>query len=785
MSNNLVVVESPAKAETIKKYLGQGYEVLASYGHVRDLPSKGGSAVDPTSNFDMTYAVSEKSLKHVDAISRAMKKASSLYLATDLDREGEAISWHLVEILKTEGKLDGKTVHRVVFNEITETAIKQAMSSPREVSMDLVNAQQARRALDYLVGFNLSPLLWKKIKPGLSAGRVQSPALRLICEREYEIEKFVPKEYWTIESSLKKDSISFEVKLDKIKGKKLSKFSITSKTDAEKIKTALVADSEGRMIALKVEKKDRKRNPTPPFITSTLQQEAVRKLGFTAQRTMRVAQQLYEGIEISEQSVGLITYMRTDSVTLSEDSLKELRSFIFDAYGDENLPKETRTFKTNAKNAQEAHEAIRPTSFNRKPDDVKPFLSEEQNKLYDLIWKRSVASQMESATIESISVDFNCGNVGVFRGNGSRIKKSGFLAVYSEEDGVTSEKFLPKIDVGEELAYVDIKTTQHFTEPPPRFNEASLVKTLEEYGIGRPSTYASIISTLIQREYVELESKRFSPTDIGRLVSGFLTSHFSGYVDYEFTAQLEDGLDAVSRGEVDWVTLLSDFWQPFEETVKTKESVSRKEVLQERRLGNHPKSGKPVSVRMGRYGPYVIIGDVEDEEKPSFYGLAPGQKMSELTLESALELTKLPRALGKDNKGTEYSVNRGRFGPYVMYVEPGKEDLMAKKSKKAVKPKGKYAALGKDDDPHTISLDRAIELVDEKKLADAAKKIMIYEEHGIEVLNGRFGPYITDGQKNAKVPKDLTPSELSLEQCRQILEAAPAKRSRKKKVKRA
>ena len=785
MAENLVVVESPAKAETIKKYLGKKFEVLASYGHVRDLPSKGGSAVDPDSNFGMTYTVSDRSTKHVEAIAKALKKASVLYLATDLDREGEAISWHLVEIFRQKNILEGKAIHRVVFNEITESAIKQAIASPRKVSMDLVNAQQARRALDYLVGFNLSPLLWKKIQPKLSAGRVQSPALRLICERESEIEKFVPREYWTIESTLNLDDAAFNSKLIEYDGKKIKQFSVTDSDSAAEIRNKLISAGSGSMLVSKIIRKQRKRNPAPPFITSTLQQEAVRKIGFTAQKTMRIAQQLYEGIEVDEGTVGLITYMRTDSVSLSADAIEELRNYVVSQYGEDQLPATPRVFKTKSKNAQEAHEAIRPTSFKRSPLEIKGHLTEDQFKLYEIIWKRATASQMIHAVIDSVSADFDCGGNGVFRATGSTVKYPGFMRVYFEEEeevGLSSEK-LPPLSEGDKVTFESINANQHFTDPPPRYGEASLVKTLEEFGIGRPSTYATIIATLQQREYVELDNKRFYPTDVGRLVSGFLTNHFSVYVDYEFTAQLEDALDAVSRGERDWLSLLEEFWGPFEETVKTKESVSRKEIQQERSLGAHPTSGKPVFVRMGRYGPYVIIGDVEDEEKPSFHGLPPGTKIHEVTLDQALETTRLPRVLGTKD-GIEYSVNRGRFGPYVMYVDKADEAL-AKKTKKKTrsKAKGKYVSLQDTDDPYTITLDRAVSLVLEKKAADAAKKILSFDDEGIDVLDGRYGPYITNGSKNAKVPKDKEPSDLTLQECEELLAAAPAKRVRKKKAK--
>jgi DNA topoisomerase I len=759
MASNLVIVESPAKAVTIKKYLGKDFEVMASYGHVRDLQPKEG-AVDPEHDFEMKYEVIERNAKYVDAIAKAMKKADVLYLATDLDREGEAISWHLVELLRDRDMLDGKDVYRVVFHEITERAIKEAIASPRKVSMDLVNAQQARRALDYLVGFNLSPLLWKKIKRGLSAGRVQSPALRLICEREAEIEKFVTREYWTIEADAHSARGPFQARLAELDGEKLKQFSITTAPAAADARERLMAAAHGELVVTTVEKKQRKRNPAPPFITSTLQQEAVRKLGFTAQRAMRIAQQLYEGIDIGGGSVGLITYMRTDSVNLAQEAVTELREFIAHRYGKDQVPKAARQFKTNAKNAQEAHEAVRPTSCLRVPADLKSHLSDEQYKLYDLIWKRTVACQMIPATIDTVAADLAAGSIGTFRANGSTVTEPGFMSVYleSSDEAEHEDRTLPPMEPGQRVQLLEVRSEQHFTEPPPRYTEASLVKTLEEYGIGRPSTYASIISTLLQREYVELDKKRFQPTDIGRIVNSFLTNHFASYVDYEFTARLEDELDAVSRGERDWVPLLRDFWVPFAAKVKDKEeNVTRGEANQARELGVDPKSGKPVAVRMGRYGPYVIIGSTDDEEKPQFYGLRAGQRMDAITLDEALELTKLPRELGQTGDGVPLTVNIGRFGPYVRYAD-------------------KYVSLGKDDDPYTITIERAVELIEEKKRVDAARYINEFPEVGIKVLNGRYGPYITDGVKNARVPKDVDPKQLSVTDCQALLASAPNKR---------
>ncbi len=609
MSKNLVIVESPAKCKTIKKYLGKGFEVMASYGHVRDLVPKEG-AVDTEHDFAMKYQLIERNSKHVDSIVKAMKKSDALYLATDPDREGEAISWHLCELLKERKALKDKEVHRVVFNEITKRAVNEAIEHARTLSTELINAQQARRALDYLVGFNLSPLLWKKIRRGLSAGRVQSPALRMIVEREIEIENFKPREYWTLESQLGKDKQPFTARLTHLHDEKLKQFSINNEKSAHAARDELLKAAGGKLVVDTVEKKKRKRNPAAPFTTSTLQQEASRKLGFTASRTMRVAQQLYEGMDIGGDTVGLITYMRTDSVNLAQDALEELRTFIPERYGEHALPPEARLYKTKAKNAQEAHEAIRPTSIRNTPDEIKKYLSAEQLKLYELIWKRTIACQMIHATINTVSVDFTCGTGNMFRATGSTVVDPGFMAVYLEDTddakASSDEKLLPPLEKGDSCELSDISADQHFTEPPPRYSEASLVKTLEEYGIGRPSTYATIISTLQAREYVTLEKKRFYPTDVGRVVAKFLTEHFTQYVDYDFTAKLEDELDAVSRGEKDWVPLLQDFWKPFKELVDDKEtSVSRSDVTTEAMDEECPKCGKPLNLRLGRRGRFV------------------------------------------------------------------------------------------------------------------------------------------------------------------------------------
>ena len=770
MSKNLVIVESPAKAKTISKYLGNDFEVMASYGHVRDLVPKEG-AVDPEQGFAMKYQVIERNEKHVKAIIRALKKADALYLATDPDREGEAISWHLTELLREKGALDSKPVHRVVFHEITKPAVKDAIDNPREISADLVGAQQARRALDYLVGFNLSPLLWKKVQRGLSAGRVQSPALRMIVERELEIEAFKPREYWTIEADVSKDEQPFVSRLVAYRGDKVEQFSFGDETTAREVEKTLLDAADGKLTTVSVTKRQRRRNPAAPFTTSTLQQESSRKLGFNTQWTMRVAQKLYEGIELpGEGNVGLISYMRTDSVTLSELAIAEIRDIIAERYGAENVPEKPRVFKTKAKNAQEAHEAIRPTSVARTPESLKDSLDEDQFRLYSLIWKRTMACQMVPAVFDTVAIELAAGDPEAghrLRANGSILVEPGFMAVYKEgqddankdDDG---DRLLPDIAEGDVISLDELRPEQHFTEPPPRFTEASLVKTLEEYGIGRPSTYASIIATLKNREYVEMDAKRFMPTDIGRIVNGFLTDHFTQYVDYDFTAKLEDDLDAVSLGEKDWVPLLSNFWAPFHELcVDKEESVTREQVAQARELGTDPKSGKPVTVRMGRYGPFVQIGTKDDEEKPKFAGLRPGQKMTEIELDEALELFKLPRKLGETPDGLPVSASIGRFGPYVRYGD-------------------KYVSI-REDDPYTIELPRALELIEEKKIADANRIILDFEDAGIQVLNGRYGPYITDKAKNAKVPKDREPKSLTLEECQELLAAAPERGRRGKK----
>ncbi|MDG2316879.1 MAG: type I DNA topoisomerase [Gammaproteobacteria bacterium] len=765
MSKNLILVESPAKGKTIEKYLGPDFKVLATYGHVRDLVSKTG-AVTPDQGFSMNYAISEGSEQHLAKISAAIKKAETLYLATDLDREGEAIAWHVQEILKERNLLNNKKVHRVVFNAVTKRAVQNSINSPRTVSEPLVNAYKARRALDHLIGFHLSPLMWEKIAPKLSAGRVQSPALRLIVEREEQISAFKPREYWTIAAIAGHKDEVFRARLSKYGGKKTEQFTFTDEETVKQVEDAIKISANGILTVGKVEKKQRQRRPTAPFITSTLQQEASRKLGFTARQTMSTAQKLYEGIDVGGGSVGLITYMRTDSVTLAVESITEIRALIKDRYGQDNLPDEPRTYQTNTQNAQEAHEAIRPTSVSRIPADLEGKLNPDQYRLYDLIWKRTIASQMSNAIFDTVGLDLFLGKNRegdiTFRATGQVLIKPGFMTVYQEgiDDKVNDEndRILPPLLEGDHLQLKEVSSEQHFTEPPPRYSEATLVKELEKCGIGRPSTYANIISTLRTREYVELENRRFTPTELGKVVSRFLSGNFPQYVDYEFTAKMEDDLDAISRGEGEWVPLLQEFWGPFHDQIEhIRSTVTRDD--QARSLGDDPKTGRPMTVRMARFGPVVQIGTKDDEEKPLFAGLRPGQKMDTITHDEALELFKLPRDLGETADGETVSASIGRFGPYVRYGN-------------------KFVSI-KEDDPYTIALPRAIELIEEKKIFDANRIIQDFTDAGIQVLNGRYGPYVTNKKKNAKIPKDIDPKQLSLEECQELIAAAPERKGRR------
>lgn len=660
MSKHLVIVESPAKAKTIEKYLGADYAVFASYGHVRDLPPRKGS-VDPDRKFAMTYTPIEKSARHIESIAKALKKADSLLLATDPDREGEAISWHIYELLKERHLLKDKVIKRIFFNEITKSAVSEAINNPREIAMDLVNAQQARRALDYLVGFNLSPLLWKKVRRGLSAGRVQSPALRLIVEREEEIEKFVAQEYWRIMAQCQYESTAFEARLTYYKQEKLQQFTVTQEQQAHQIRDELLQQAQGILLVDHIEKKQRKRNPSAPFITSTLQQEAARKLGFTARKTMMVAQQLYEGIDIGSGTMGLISYMRTDSVHLAVEALDEIRKYICERYGEENCAKKIRVFKTKSKNAQEAHEAIRPTSIKRHPEMLERSLTSDQFKLYSLIWKRTLACQMTEALLDTVAVDLSCGAGNVFRANGSTITFPGFLTVYEEgrddsKDEDHNSVLLPTLAVGDKVTLLDLLANQHFTEPPPRYSEATLVKALEEFDIGRPSTYAAIIHTLQQREYVVVDKKRFSPTDVGRIVSHFLTDYFTRYVDYKFTAQLEDTLDAIARGEKEWIPVLEDFWKPFIQQINDiDEQVQRKDVTTELLEEKCPKCNKALAIRLGKRGRFIGCTGYPDCDYTQDLSAPSGEKAAPEIVEGR----SCPECKG------ELHIKKGRYGRFI------------------------------------------------------------------------------------------------------------------------
>jgi DNA topoisomerase-1 len=814
MPSHLLIVESPSKAKTLKKYLGKDFEILASYGHVRDLVPKTG-AVDPEDGFKMKYELIERNSKHVDAITKAVKDADIVMLATDPDREGEAIAWHLSEILKSRKALKDKKLKRVVFYEITEGAVREAVKNPRSISMELVNAQQARRALDYLVGFNLSPLLWKKIRRGLSAGRVQSPALRLIVERELEIEKFKTQEYWSIHFEGEKDRAAFTAKLTQFQGEKVEQFTVgTGEREAE-IRAFLEAHGKGKATVKEIEKKRKLRSPAAPFTTSTLQQEAVRKLGFSTDRAMKVAQSLYEGVNLGKEVTGLITYMRTDSVTLSKEAITEMRGFITKNYGPDFLPKAPNEYRSSSKNAQEAHEAIRPTSIARTPESVSRYLNDEQRKLYEMIWKRAIASQMTPARFDTVAVDFQVGGAGnIFRATGQTMVFAGFFAVYHEDqdDAVEEEdKRLPPFEAGESVAIRKLYGEQHFTQPPPRFSEASLVKALEQYGIGRPSTYASIISTLVNREYVTLDKKRFMPTDVGRVVNKFLTDHFAHWVDYAFTAKMEDELDDISNGKEEWQPVLERFWKDFSAQIGEKESVSRKDVTQEAmdetcpKCGNHPLTirlgrrgrfigcsgypecdytrnldgveggdaakreigtdagtGKLVQLLQGPFGPYIQLGEMEGDKKPKRVSVPKNIVPDNVNMEIATQLLALPRDLGAHpESGKKVVAAIGRFGPYVSHD-------------------GQFKSIPKEENVFDIALDRAVALLKEPKSFSARGALKVLGKHPsddqpVSLYSGKYGPYVKHGKVNATLPDKDMIGTVTLEEAVELLAAKSGK----------
>lgn len=810
MATNLLIVESPAKAKTLKKYLGKDYEVLASYGHVRDLVPKSG-AVDTENEFAMNYETIARNSKHVDAISKAAASVDNILLAPDPDREGEAIAWHISELLKTKRALKGKKMQRVVFYEITQSAVQEAVAHPREISMPLVNAQQARRALDYLVGFNLSPLLWRKIRPGLSAGRVQSPALRMIVERELEIEAFKTQEYWSVHLDSQKNLIPFSAKLFQYQGKKLEQLSISSQAEYDAIHAKL-GDAKLPPKVVRIEKKAKQRYAAAPFTTSTLQQEAVRKLGMTSDRTMRTAQSLYEGVDIGGQTTGLISYMRTDSVSLAKEAVEEIRSYISDNFSGDYLPSKQPVFKSKTKNAQESHEAIRPTSILRTPDSIRDHLTADQARLYEMIWKRTLACQMTPARFDTVSADIRLGGDDtLFRATGQTLVFPGFIGVYREDiDDAEEEESasLPPLAEGDVLPTVKLYGEQHFTQPPPRFSEASLVKSLEEYGIGRPSTYATIISTLQAREYAILDKKRFIPTDVGRVVTKFLNEHFTRYVDYGFTANLEDELDEVSEGKRDWIPVLDAFWKGFSGLIKDKSNIDRPvELLDEAcpecgkplakklsrygsfisctdyptckykrslsgetaddmaarvELGIHPETQKIVLLLRGPYGHYVQLGEVVEGEKakPKRVSWPKDMPVEQADLASALKLLSLPKELGSHPEtGKKVIVNIGRFGPYIGHD-------------------GKFKSIPRSDNIFDVSLNRAVELLAQTKDNNTVLRVLgdhPEDKASVEICSGRYGPYARHGKINATLPKNVSPDEITLSEALELIAAKAAK----------
>ena len=836
---NIVVVESPAKAKTINKYLGRGYEVLASFGHVRDLPPKDGS-VDPEADFHMIWEVDGKAQKRLADIARAVKGADKLILATDPDREGEAISWHVLEVLKEKKLLKDVDVERVVFNAITKQAVSEAMKHPRAIDQPLVDAYLARRALDYLVGFTLSPVLWRKLPGSRSAGRVQSVALRLVCDRELEIEKFVAREYWSLVATLATPrGETFEARLVGADGQKIQRLDIGSGAEAEAFKQAL--ETAAFTVTL-VDSKPARRNPYPPFTTSTLQQEASRKLGFAPAHTMRVAQRLYEGIDLGGETVGLITYMRTDGVDMADEALREIRSVIDTDYGARYVPEAPRRYQTKAKNAQEAHEAIRPTDVACRPREIAKFLEPDQAKLYELIWVRAVACQMESAELERTTVDIaakaGARNIDL-RATGTVTKFDGFLKVYQEgrddEPEDDESRKLPEMSQGETLQKRAIDASQHFTEPPPRYSEASLVKRMEELGIGRPSTYASILQVLKDRKYVRLDKRRLIPEDRGRIVVAFLENFFARYVEYDFTAGLEDQLDRVSNNELEWRDLLRDFWRDFTGAVSEIKDLKISQVIDalnemlgphifppradggdarqctvcgtgqlslklgkfgafigcsnypdcrntrpltvpadgaiengSKVLGQDPESGFEVTLRSGRFGPYVQLGEGKDGEKPKRAGLPKGTEPASVDLEMALKLLSLPREIGlHPEDGEPIKAGIGRFGPYVQH---GKT----------------YANLENPEEAFNVGLNRAVTLIAEKIArgprrgrfgADPGRALGDHPQKGgpIVAKNGRYGPYVSHAGVNATLPSDIKPDEVTLAQAVELLDARAAK----------
>jgi len=839
---NIVIVESPAKAKTVNKYLGPGYRVLASYGHVRDLPSKNGSVL-PDKDFEMHWDVEPKAAKRLDEIAKAVKGANKLILATDPDREGEAISWHVLQVLDRKKALTGVPVERVVFNAVTKEAVLHAMRHPRTIDGPLVNAYLARRALDYLVGFTLSPVLWRKLPGARSAGRVQSVALRLVCDRELEIEQFKPQEYWTIIAGLATGkNVTFQARLFSAGGKKLEKFDIADAATAERLKAALEG---GRFVVANIESKSQRRNPAAPFTTSTLQQEASRKLGFSPRQTMQLAQRLYEGVDLGGEAEGLITYMRTDGVQIVPEAIAAVRRLVTKLHGQRYVPSSPREYETKAKNAQEAHEAIRPTDFNKEPDSVSRYLNDDAARLYKLIWSRTLASQASSAEIERTTVDIDVtgkdGKHYGVRATGSVIRFDGFLKIYEEgiDDAIGEDGALPALSNGAALDPRNIEAKQHFTEPPPRYTEATLIKKMEELGIGRPSTYATTLNVLRDREYVRLDKKRLYPEDKGRLVTAFLESFFRRYVEYDFTADLEEKLDLISAGKLEWKDVLRDFWREFIAAVNDIGELRIAQVLEAlnellgphifpepqdggdpracpscgngrlslkvgrfgafigcsnypecrytrqiadtngekaslageaKVLGTDPETGFEVTLRTGRFGPYVQLGDGSGEEKPKRASIPKGTDPEHIDLSRALALLALPREVGlHPETGKPILAGFGRYGPYVQHD-------------------GKYASLSAPEEVFEIGINRAVSLLAEKaanrrpRASSVVKELGEHPEGGgkVQVLSGRYGPYVKHGKVNATLPKDRDPEQVSLQEAVELIAAKSAKGPAKK-----
>jgi len=765
---NLLIVESPTKVKSIEKFLGKDYKVLASVGHVRDLMSSSRKGIDVENDYAPVWRVSKDKKDIISEIKKYSKDAKTVYFATDPDREGEAISKHIYDILDKAKLLKGKNTYRVAFNEITENAVLTALKNPREISTDLWNAYLTRRTLDYLMGYDISEFLWKKVSRLARGGRVQSPALRLIVEKENEITEFQPVEYWigSLVACSKDDCIDLD--LISINGTKVKNGNITTiltEKDASKIKTDL--DKHKKININDIKTSERKLKPRPPFTTASLQQAAYSSLGFSVKMTSSIAQRLYQGMTLGDdETVGLISYMRTDSTNLSQDCLNDINDYLSKNHS-KFQSKEVRRYSKKVKNAQEAHEAIRPTSVFNTPDKIKKYLDEAEYKLYNLIWKRTIASQMIDATYKQVGIDFLLSDIYKFKYSGSFLKDNGFKEIYdlseNDEKEKVNKRILQNLKKGDELSIKEIKMDQKFTQPPARYNQASLIQALEELGIGRPSTYVTIISKILESNYVDPEASNFQPTALAKVVCETLTKHFSNdLVDYDFTARLEENLDLIANGEKDSMSCIKDTYEPFRVNLEEKlTSVDISETRELKNLGIHPDTGRPVTVRLTKYGPTIQMGTKEDEEKPKWAALTYEQKknIDGITMDDAIRLFALPEKIGVHNK-EDIFINIGPFGPYLKW--------------------GKTNVSVRGQDIFTIEEDEAIELIKEKLEIDANRDIKIFEESGIKVLNGRFGPYITNGKVNAKIPKDVDPKSLDENTCIELIKNAPKRKFRRK-----